>query len=186
MQMKATDKLVARNVWVSSQIYFSSKRRIGTSLTKGEYRARLNANAKLLSIALEEFRKYLKFDKSVSVRLASLKSYRIKGLMDGINNVATIRYRTNFKNMLETLAHELVHAEQFKSGKLKYVWDDTKWAALWCGEKYKITSSSLPAYVDMPWEDEAFKRQEGLAAFVYIDILKRLDELTDTEREVLQ
>ena len=40
--------------------------------------------------------------------------------------------------------------------------------------------------MDLPWEQEAFKRQEALAAMAYVGVLSRYDELTDTEREVLQ
>lgn len=185
--MKTTDRWVAPGVVVSAQIYFGSKRRIGSSLTKSEYRARLRANAKLLSMALEEFRKHLTFDDSTIIRLASLKKFNLRGSMDGVNKVATIRYRTGFKSMLETLAHELVHAEQFHKGKLKYTWSDTKWDAVWKGKRYHIApTSNLPAYMELPWEREAFERQDALAAMVYINVLNRYDELTDTEREVLQ
>ena len=185
--MKTTDRYIAPNVWVSAQIYFGSKRRIGSSLTKAEYRARLLANAKLMSIALQEFRKYLDFSKDTDIRLTSLKKWSVRGTFNGETNIASIRYRTGFKSMLETLAHELVHGEQFHQGKLKYVWDEKNWAAMWKGKKHKIAMmSNIPAYMELPWEKEAFQHQEALAAMVYVDILKRIGELTDTEREVLQ
>ena len=111
----------------------------------------------------------------------------VRGLFDCDTNIASIRYRTNFKSMLETLAHELVHGEQFNTGRLKYKWSDnkSKWMAYWEGKESNITTE-YARYVKLPWEQEAFKRQEALAAMVYIDVLKRIDELTDTEREVLQ
>ena len=185
--MKTTDRYIAPNVWVSAQIYFGSKRRVGSSLTKSEYRARLRANAKLISIALEEFRKYLSFSKDTSVRFTSLRKKAVKGLFNGETNIASIRYRTGFKGMLETLAHELVHGEQFHTRRLQYKWHDnkSKWVAYWDGKENNITTE-YTKYVKLPWEQEAFKRQEALAAMVYLDVLKRLNELTDTEREVLQ
>ena len=190
--MKSSDRYIAPNVWVSAQIYFGSKRRLGSSLTKGEYRARLSANAKLLSMALKEFRKYLNFSEDTTIRLASIRRSRVrgtavKGLFNGETNIASIRYRIGFKGMLETLAHELVHGEQFHTGQLKYKWSDnkSKWVAYWCGSENDLTTE-YAEYVKLPWEAEAFKRQEGLAAMVYLDILKQRRKLSDIEREVLQ
>lgn len=185
--MKTTDRWIAPHTYVSAQIYFGSKRRVGSSLSKSDYRSRLQANASLLSMALEEFRKYLDFHKGTIIRLTSLKKQSLKGTFNGSDNIASIRYRTGFKSMLETLAHELVHAEQFYTKRLEYQWSEKKrnWVAYWDGQE-SSTAREFSKYIKLPWEQEAFRRQEALAAMVYLNMFKRLDEMSETEKEVFQ
>lgn len=52
-----------------------------------------------------------------------------------------------------TLAHELVHVKQMAKGTLKSTKNGT---TVWAGKKY----SKKTAYLNMPWEIEAFSRQE--------------------------
>lgn len=52
-----------------------------------------------------------------------------------------------------TLAHELVHVKQMAKGTLKTTKNGIH---LWAGKKY----SKNTAYLNMPWEVEAFSRQE--------------------------
>ena len=56
-------------------------------------------------------------------------------------------------NMATTLAHEMVHVRQLAKGQLKYLPREAK---LWMGRRY--TSKTL--YLDQPWEQDAFARQE--------------------------
>jgi hypothetical protein len=59
------------------------------------------------------------------------------------------------RNRLElgvTLAHELVHVRQLAKGILKITPRGKKWRG-------KFYSRSTP-YLDQPWEQEAFARQE--------------------------
>lgn len=51
-----------------------------------------------------------------------------------------------------TTAHELVHVKQMAKGQLKY----EKKNYVWMGKKYPRTIK----YLDMPWEQEAFAKQE--------------------------
>ena len=51
-----------------------------------------------------------------------------------------------------TVAHELVHLKQMAKGQLKHTPDHY----IWMGKKYPKTT----AYLDMPWEQEAFAKQE--------------------------
>jgi hypothetical protein len=53
-----------------------------------------------------------------------------------------------------TLAHEMVHVRQLAKGMLR-VEGGNKW---WMGKKY----SKRTKYLDMPWELDAFSRQEIL------------------------
>ncbi len=53
-----------------------------------------------------------------------------------------------------TLAHEMVHVKQIANGTLKTV----KGVNYWNGKRY----SKKTKYLDMPWEVEAFSKQELL------------------------
>lgn len=53
-----------------------------------------------------------------------------------------------------TLAHEMVHVKQFAKGHFKV----HKGTAHWMGKKY----TEKTAYLDRPWEREAFQKQEIL------------------------
>ncbi len=56
-------------------------------------------------------------------------------------------------NMATTLAHEMVHVRQLAKGQLKYLPREAK---LWMGRRY----TSKTRYLDQPWEQDAFARQE--------------------------
>ena len=56
------------------------------------------------------------------------------------------------KELALTLAHELVHVKQMAKGQLKPV----KNGHTWMGKRY----SNKTAYLSLPWEVEAFSRQE--------------------------
>ena len=58
-------------------------------------------------------------------------------------------------NMATTLAHEMVHVRQLAKGQLKYLPNQAK---LWMGRRY----TSKTRYLDQPWEQDAFARQEIL------------------------
>ena len=58
-------------------------------------------------------------------------------------------------NMATTLAHEMVHVRQLAKGQLKYLPNQAK---LWMGRRY----TKKTRYLDQPWEQDAFARQEML------------------------
>ena len=64
-----------------------------------------------------------------------------------------IKPHRNLKEIGLTLAHELVHVKQMAKGTLKSAKNG---AHIWAGKKY----SKKTAYLNMPWEVEAFSRQE--------------------------
>jgi len=59
------------------------------------------------------------------------------------------------KKILDTIAHELVHAEQYKQGRL--AWDSKKLVSLWNGKFHK-RGTTHQQYLDLPWEVEARER----------------------------
>lgn len=58
-------------------------------------------------------------------------------------------------NMASTLAHEMVHVKQLAKGQMKFLPNQ---ARIWKGKRY----SKKTKYLDMPWEIDAFSRQEIL------------------------
>jgi hypothetical protein len=61
--------------------------------------------------------------------------------------------KSSLINMATTLAHEMVHVRQLAKGQLKYLPREAK---LWMGRRYTKKTS----YLDQPWEQDAFARQE--------------------------
>jgi hypothetical protein len=57
------------------------------------------------------------------------------------------------KDLGLTLAHEMVHVKQFAKGILK---NKSNGVNIWAGKRY----NHKVAYLDRPWEIEAFARQE--------------------------
>ena len=73
--------------------------------------------------------------------------------MTGIDTVLVVlKPNRNFLELGVTLAHELVHVRQMAKGILKVTPRGKKWRG-------KFYSKSTP-YLDQPWEQEAFARQE--------------------------
>ena len=54
-----------------------------------------------------------------------------------------------------TLAHEMVHVKQLAKGQMKFLPNE---ARIWKGKRY----SKKTKYLDMPWEIDAFSKQELL------------------------
>ena len=66
--------------------------------------------------------------------------------------MVVIKPHRRLKEIGITLAHEMVHVRQLAKGILKH----SKNCNIWAGKKY----SKKTAYLDMPWEIDAFSRQE--------------------------
>lgn len=67
--------------------------------------------------------------------------------------VVIVKPRKNLKDVGLTLAHEMVHVKQLAKGTLK---TRKTGSYTWTGKRY---SKNTP-YLDMPWEVEAFSKQE--------------------------
>lgn len=74
------------------------------------------------------------------------------GVADGY--MVVINSQKRLAEIARTLAHELVHVKQMAKGQLKILPKHY----VWMGKKY----SKNTAYLDMPWEQEAFAKQEML------------------------
>lgn len=58
-------------------------------------------------------------------------------------------------DMASTLAHEMVHVKQIAKGQMKFLPNEAK---IWKGKRY----TKKTKYLDMPWELDAFSKQEIL------------------------
>jgi len=64
-----------------------------------------------------------------------------------------------WESFFNTLAHELVHAEQFYQGRLETVFVKNKgWLHHWKGEINTSKGKTYNSYRNQPWEKEAFER----------------------------
>lgn len=99
----------------------------------------------------------------------------LPGDLDGqcwkIRNQIHIRidHRLSFIDTVICLAHELVHAKQYLSGRLKSVpnTEDGKW--VWKGKKYNDCD-----YENDPWEREAKSREHILAKQFFDYSIKKI------------
>lgn len=67
--------------------------------------------------------------------------------------MVVIKPTRKLKDIGLTLAHEMVHVKQLAKGILK---NKQNGVNIWAGKRY----SNKVAYLDMPWEIEAFSKQE--------------------------
>lgn len=74
--------------------------------------------------------------------------------ISGVDGIVIIIKPQSFEKMGITLAHEMVHAKQMASGKLKTI----NGVNYWCGKRYTRKTK----YLNKPWEIEAFSKQELL------------------------
>jgi hypothetical protein len=73
--------------------------------------------------------------------------------------------RTNMTTLMTTLAHESVHLSQIRSGRLRITGDTKGCGIEWMGKPRSVKES----YTDVPWEVEAFAKQDRLASVLTAD-----------------
>lgn len=142
---------------------------IADSIRYGRYRAYIgNANsiAELVTKALPHARKLLDLPEHLVYHIRPLGGKYNGVYMNFFSKIELEVRRTNLGNILETIMHELVHAEQFHQGRLKlksgmYHWHDAP---------HKVGNDTYAKYRARPWEAEAFERQADLALKVSLMI----------------
>jgi len=117
-------------------------------------------NKKFIEALLPSMIKQLKLEKSKKVlliRVADECGEKNDGvtvnLGEAFGYVVVIRPRRNLKEIGLTLAHEMVHVKQLAKGQLKH---RKTGSYIWAGKRY----SKKTEYLSMPWEIEAFSKQE--------------------------
>jgi hypothetical protein len=137
---------------------------------------------------MPHFRAQLDLPEDITIRLAKTKKASNNGRWNDSSKVATIDPRTlhrgcKLSNTLDTLAHELVHAEQYNTGRLTVGKDDLsgKYGSFWMGSFVHSKGATYRSYRDLPWEKEAFGRSSEL----YMEALVSAYKASDIELKTL-
>lgn len=110
--------------------------------------------------AIPVFRTMLDFPEDTKFRIAPIKARCKNGMYQSMTKTVTVDNRLKLSHALEVLAHELVHAEQYHQGRM--TWE--KGYNYWMGQRWcKGQGSNYNAYRELPWEKEAWGRQEKLS-----------------------
>lgn len=145
--IKSTDRQIYPNIYMALSCIYNST-------YKPEQCASV---AETIRKAMPVLCKMLKVKPGIKVRVAPIKARHTRGSYYHGSRVIVIdpRFPSSF---LSTLCHEMVHAEQYDEGRLE-------WCGVhrWHGSAVR-TGSTYASYRSLPWEVEAFERQEGLAA----------------------
>ena len=145
----STDKYLNNRILVSSQVY-----------NKPEW---LEKVIKLVDF-IEVCEKALRL-KPVEVRFASLKEKLAEGFSFEGGRHIEIDIKLDVPIIKEAIAHEMIHCQQFQTGKVKF---SMKYGVYWKGEIYKPPEHlrGMAAYRAEPHEKEAFANDRKLVKFV--------------------
>ena len=127
----------------------------------------INRYIKVLDKVKLNFFEILELPYNVSINFKPIRSKIIVGQYNSCDNQAVIDARLSkvkFKDGLLTICHELVHAEQYHRGCL---YSDEK-NFYWRGRKWDNAKESSVDYYNLPWEKEAYKRQEEIYKKIFI------------------
>ena len=152
MHLKVTDKQVSKNIFVSIQ-------------ARRNYLEQSKELASMVKDAMPFFRNLLDLPKNIYVRIGT-KRGSFRGSYNNSEKVLFLNVcKYDYDDCLTTLAHELVHAEQYKQGRLSVSSFITKkgYINYWNGEEITNKGRTYNSYRKQPWEVEAFGRQSGLA-----------------------
>lgn len=147
----ATDVKIADNVYLSRQLY--------NSHAKNRYVSHV---APTIAKAVKILARVLDVPADMKVRICNIKATNTNGRYYGTLGIAEVEPRFDIKAMISTLAHEMVHAEQYHQGRLSW----KNGAQYWNGSKSNNKGSTYARYRAQPWEVEAFDRQGELASIV--------------------
>jgi len=152
MHLKVTDKHVGKNIFVSIQ-------------ARRNYLEESKELAFMVKEAMPVFRELLDLPKNIYIRIGT-KRGSYKGCFNNSEKVLFLNVcRFEYDQAMKTLAHELVHAEQYKQGRLsmsKFI-PKKGYVSFWNGEEVKNKGKTYNSYRRQPWEVEAFSRQDELA-----------------------
>lgn len=162
MYIHNTDKYVGENTYVSLSSIYNPKLKKSAAEVRHVVRK-----------AVPVLRKLLDFDEDVKFRIAPIKG-KYSGRYCHSNRMVELDCRMKWDMALEVLCHELVHAEQFHTGKLDTTTDKYgRWVSVWHGNRHDNKGTTYNAYRNQPWEKEAFERQAELA--------KKVNEILEAE-----
>jgi hypothetical protein len=145
----SSDIKVTPHIWQSHASRYASR----------SDRAQSERAINIVETALPILKKELDLPRDIKIRIASVKGNYLGWYIER-EHLAVLDYKTTGRNVLEILAHELVHAEQYHQGRLAQRWRKGKYVTFWKGDAVR------ESYRNRPHEQEAFKRQVELADLV--------------------
>lgn len=122
--------------------------------------------------AMPVLKKIMNIDPDVVIRIAPIKAKATNGRYWNGSKVAEIDCRLDWNKALEVLCHEMVHCEQYFTGRLQQVPSSRGLVHKWNGSVDFNKGSTYKAYRDQPWEQEAWSRQAQLCE----QVMKALGE----------
>lgn len=154
--MKSSDRHLGGGLYIAAAILNSSRRNLGLDV------------AHVVNRTIDAFKNYLNVPDNLNVRIASCpRSY--SGRYIHAFRTIELSYKLNWRQVMEVLAHEMVHAEQYHEGRLSHTFQRGKFLWLWHDKTYK-NHRNYTAYREQPWEQEAFDRQTMLTEWVINDL----------------
>jgi hypothetical protein len=132
-------------------------------------RVRTRQLAPIADKTFQIVKRYLHLPSDCKVVIGRIRSNHILGQYFSDKKEAWVDPRSdNISKMIDTICHELVHANQYHSGMLKQGHEPTfHWE--WDNKKFKNTTKHY-IYHNWPWEIDARERGAWLAAIVYKEL----------------
>jgi hypothetical protein len=172
MCFNKTDRKVSSNIWMAQSVLNNDKAIL---------------IAKLIKATLPEYRKLLKFPKDIKFRVGPIKKRTATGRYWSRSKTVEICTSQTPEQALISLAHELVHAEQYHQGRLQNKWKDRiGWVCYWNGKVNKSRGATFNSYMKQPWEVEAYSRQESLALAVHNSMIKKIEKQNEKKQSRTQ
>ena len=131
--------------------------KVATSIKYGNYKhlqTATNNVIKLINSHWSRLKENIDFNEDVCFLIRPIKG-TTRGIAFNKSNRIEIDPRYHSLEILETIAHELVHSEQYKQNRL--VFDATNRLWVWSNTSYR-TATSFRQYYNFPWEVEARER----------------------------
>jgi len=150
-----TDIKVDENVFTTVQINTYMKGNLGI------FRKVVAAAKKAIEAPLRDKLTEAGNDVRIVYYLKNLKTRRTHGkcIRSANGKVITVllnaKVLPGFKDMAETLGHEMVHVEQYMTGRMT----SDGYHRVWEGQKHDGRGTTYESYRNLPWEKEAFDRQ---------------------------
>lgn len=124
---------------------------------------------KLCEFTLAEAMIILNFSKDIKIIISNMKKKSFRGYFHIGNNKIMINGNQNLHSILDTLCHELIHAEQNFRGSLNIKKD----VIYWEDQKYPLSYlRDMKVYDKLPWEIEANERGKNLTSMIFDKICK--------------
>lgn len=142
--------------------------KIAQSVKYGKYKARRSTIVAIMDlIEYNEplIREMLDLPDNFSINFKPL-SRLLNGRYSSLFKEASINAKLSPRSIMQTLFHELVHAEQYHTGKLKreLCMKRRQYVSLWDGQEFDFVNfrKNYDKYRSLPWEVEAFGRETEL------------------------